>query len=64
MPYRLWDLLSEEDKHTLLVNFKGLRSPPELGRLVSCDVKLESIEEIDRLMRIPTKGKAAILHRG
>uniref|UniRef100_A0A6M3L845 Uncharacterized protein n=1 Tax=viral metagenome TaxID=1070528 RepID=A0A6M3L845_9ZZZZ len=64
MPYRVWDLLSEEEHRALLKRFKGFRSPPELGTHTTWDIEMESPEEIERIMKQRPRGSLGALGPG
>ena len=53
---KLWDYLSKENKEKLALLYEYLSGvkfiPPERGdRAIQCEPKIESLEEIDKLMR-------------
>jgi hypothetical protein len=57
---RLWDYLSKKNKRELsewyLEQFGKKLVPPKKDKPIHCEVKIEDIAEIDRLMREPGRG--------
>jgi len=54
----IWFLISDEAREKLKAAMpKGWKPPRLQGKPVKLDLKLEDVEEIGKLMRVPTKRK-------
>ena len=61
METALWFLISEEDQAKFRAMMPKTWKPPRSeGKVINLDCQLEDVDEISKLMRIPTKGRKVL----